>query len=149
MRIESCTSALEPTLATIGERGYTEWEVSSVRSSAAHISIVRAQPVADLDIIIWYSQGNQRTYKANETPIADGNARDYILLATGLDKCEESYLGKTLVFDTKGFTRCRDARVNDHKETDAAYILDLPVLVRFWGDEQLEPFPEKLPGLGH
>jgi hypothetical protein len=148
MRIESCTSAIEPTLSTIGERGYTESEVSSVRRSAADISIVRARPVADLDIILWYSQGDQRIYKANETRIANGRASDYILLATGLDECEKSYLGKTRVFDTKGFTRCRDVRVKGDKETDAAYILDLPALVHFWGDEQLEYVPEKLHTLG-
>ena len=148
MKIESCTSAIEPTLSKIGERGHTESEVSSVRLSAADISIVRARPVADLDIILWYSQGDQRIYKANETRIANGSARDYILLATGLDECEKSYLGKILVFDTKGFTRCRDVRVDGYKETDAAYILDLPVLVHFWGEEQLEHIPEKLPSPG-
>jgi len=69
-----------------------------------------------------------------------------ILLATRLDECKKSYLGKTWVFDTKSFVPCRDVRVNGYKETEATYILDLPALVHFWGEEQLEDAPEEVLG---
>jgi hypothetical protein len=145
MRIDSCTGAIDLTLSVVGEREYTQSEMSSVHLSAANISIVRAVAVADLDIILWYSKGDQRIYRANETPIADASERNYILLAVALDECKKSYLGKTLVFDTTSFTRCRDVRVDGYRETDAAFILALPALKHFWGEDQLEDVPENLP----
>jgi len=144
MRIESCSNPLEIALSTIDGKGYTDLQVSEVKLAAGNLSIVHATGLAEVDIILWYSSGNQRIFKGKVRPIPDSIPTRFVLLATSVEDCKKNYLGKVHMFEPFSSTHCRDQIGDGFKETDAAELTNLPALTPFWGEHQLESAPRRL-----
>ena len=126
MKVESCRSAIPSVQSAIVGREYSSQEAKEVGISAAHLYLIRARPLAEMDLIQWYSQGDFRRYVGRRAAI-ESEARDFMVISYG--GCEPLSNGKPLIFDINPDKPCRDnvVTINGKKmnETDARLILEM------------------------
>jgi hypothetical protein len=126
MKVESCRSAIPLVQSAIVGREYSSQEAKQVEISTAHLYIIRGRPLAEVDLIQWYSQGDFRHYVGRKAPI-ESESRDFMVISYG--GCEPLSNGKPLIFDINPDKPCRDsiAIINGKKpnETDGRLILEM------------------------
>ncbi|HET7809237.1 MAG TPA: hypothetical protein VFL16_01540 [Steroidobacteraceae bacterium] len=141
MRVESCASAAARVQAAIEGKGYSDSQRRLVELSAQQLYVIRATPVAAVDLLNWFSDGSDRWYRGPRKPIQGEPARDYLVLLDG--NCESLSTSKPHIFDANPEKPCRDFKLLDGNgkaalETDARLLVDLPEVAMFWAAERLE-----------
>jgi hypothetical protein len=140
MRVESCTSASPLARSAIEGQGYTDSQRQMVELTAQSLFVIRATPLAAVDMLEWYSDGDLQRYRWVQKRIQGDIARDYLAVSYG--RCEALQSSKPLLFDVNPDTPCHDVRSTsidgrEFPETDARLLLELP-LVSLWDDETIE-----------